>query len=157
MTVVPGSPPSVIAVVPSVKANPTAPRALLATTLDPAGHAGVTLAWSTPDLTPEALAAVLLSPSLTLPTLALRPALPVGTYTFTLTASVRGEALAATAVTLVVNGPPRNGFVTVTPDTGIAMTTEFDAVAGGWVDDVEVGARAGSRVVSGVREGGGEW
>ena len=55
-----------------------------------------------------------------------------------ITARAPGVPLVAATVALVVNDPPRNGFVTISPASGVAMTTEFDIEAGGWVDDVQV-------------------
>ena len=79
-----------------------------------------------------------LSPSRTQPTLVLKPALPAGTYTFALTATAEDGSVASAAVAVVVNSPPRNGFVAVTPTEGTALQTLFTFSTSGWVDDVQV-------------------
>ena len=79
-----------------------------------------------------------LSPTRTQPTLVLRPALPAGTYTFALTATAEDGSVASAAVAVVVNSPPRNGFVAVTPTEGTALQTLFTFSTSGWVDDVQV-------------------
>jgi hypothetical protein len=43
------------------------------------------------------------------------------------------------SLTLVVNGPPRNGYIGATPGEGVALSTAFTLIAPGWVDDDTVG------------------
>ena len=63
--------------------------------------------------------------------------LPGATYTFRLTAWPAGNpALAAFAeISLAANGPPTNGYLTVTPTRGVAMTTTFVLASNGWTAD----------------------
>jgi hypothetical protein len=121
-----------------VKVNPTQARVVLSGAVEAFGHVGIQLLWSSPDLSLTGLQGVLLSPSLTGTSLTIRPNLPSGSYMFTLSAAVDDTASSA-SVTLVVNGVPRNGFVSVTPATGVAIDTKFTMSTAEWIDDLEVG------------------
>ncbi len=139
ITVAPGSGPSVSIAASRVTANPTQPRVVLAGSVDTSGRGGAALQWTSPDVSPSTLQSLLLSPSLSGTTLAIRPVLPQGVYTFSLTATVEGTSGSASVV-LVINGAPRNGYVSVTPTNGIAVETKFSVTAAEWVDDFEVSA-----------------
>jgi hypothetical protein len=43
-------------------------------------------------------------------------------------------------VALVVNSPPRNGYIAVSPTQGTALQTLFTFTTSGWVDDLQVRA-----------------
>ncbi len=69
--------------------------------------------------------------------LAIRPSLPAGTYAFVLTATRAGAASSA-SVTVIINEPPRNGYVVAFPARGVELSTQFSITTAGWVDAVTV-------------------
>ena len=83
----------------------------------------------------------------------LNPALAVGRYRFVLTAvagaAPQGRRLevstttlqSSASLTVVVNGPPRNGYITASPASGVPLTDPFTLSAVDWVDDETVGGR----------------
>ena len=59
-------------------------------------------------------------------------------YTFRLSACPSGACPALTSyleMTLYANGPPTSGYLTVSPDTGVALQTSFALASVGWTDD----------------------
>ncbi len=167
VTILAGSPPTVRQRAQSRKVNPTdvrcvlpyhsiavagaflvtamcVRRLVLESTVELASPTTTTYqaVWSSPSLSQAAFEAILLSPPTDV-TLSLQPRLTPGTYTFTLTATVlsltgaRGDS-ASSSVVVVVNAPPRNGYVTFEPPTGQALTTKFAFTAWDWIDDADV-------------------
>ena len=79
------------------------------------------------------------APTVHLVTVSTRAMLPGATYPFQLQATCLNGATgtvatASGAVAVSVNQPPRNGYVTVSPRTGVEATTEFQLLAAQWVD-----------------------
>ena len=64
--------------------------------------------------------------------------LPGLSYTFRLSACPSGACPALTSyveMTLIANGPPTSGYLTVSPDNGFALQTSFALASVGWTDD----------------------
>ena len=106
-----------------------------------------TVAWSSEDLTSSEIASKNLTalsyevPSgTTLAELAIMPdALEAGaTYTFLLLAQYPSSSNSKwEEVTIVINSPPSDGSLEVTPNTGTTMATEFYFATFDWQDDVD--------------------
>jgi len=56
-------------------------------------------------------------------------------YTLSLTATFSSGASSMAEITFVSNAAPNFGTITVSPDTGYVMQTNFEASLSGWVDD----------------------
>ena len=123
----------------SVKVNPLT-RTTLTATVDTHGDPFVTLLWSFPDMTAQQVADSVLSLDRTQTTLVIKPTMTVGSYSFVLTASEPNSHSSAT-MTVVINQPPRNGYVSISPTTGVALNTSFSMLTSGWVDDPGVRGR----------------
>ena len=133
--VLPGLPPQITMSFSSTVANPS-DRVVLAADVVADPRAGnVSLLWSSKSLNSSALAAITLSSVLTLDFLAIIPNLPQGRYTFVLTAATRDGSSSSGEVVVVVNSPPRGGFVDATPRTGTELSTPFELSAGDWIDE----------------------
>jgi hypothetical protein len=178
VTILPGDPPRLSLPDRVVVVNAGSPRVALRASVDDRGNAGVTVVWTSSDLSDAQLAAVALTtpfgpvlvsystpanngrlshthafqaaivvrPACPLPrrgAQVLRPTLRPGRYAFTVTATasseLQGVLQTSASLTLVVNGPPRNGYVGATPGEGVALSTAFTLIAPGWVDDDTVG------------------
>ena len=59
-------------------------------------------------------------------------------YTFRLVAYPTGrlDRLASGEVSISINAPPSSGILTVVPGEGFALSTAFDLIASGWIDDL---------------------
>jgi hypothetical protein len=64
---------------------------------------------------------------------------PGTTVSFQITAAPTGSNIVGTtsssSITLIANGPPTNGILTVSPTIGTALVTKFFLQTTGWVDD----------------------
>lgn len=58
-------------------------------------------------------------------------------YLFTLQASYlsRASAQSSSSIVLTINSPPRNGQLTMSPNSGFALTTMFSFTTSSWTDD----------------------
>jgi hypothetical protein len=149
--VVAGSPPVVTVAVATLLPSTKVPQSLARLVLEgsvasssEAASSSYALLWSATLPPPLTLSNVSLSDSFTLSSLAISPALlPAGVYQFRLIATDTATLQQASgAVSIIVNAPPRNGFVSVEPSSGEAIVTKFTFSASDWFDDAEVSMAA---------------
>lgn len=138
MTVLPGSPPTVtLASSVSALTGSVLPtdQVTLSGSVDGHGLPIASTLWSAVDLDATQFAAVVLTPNLGLGYIVVQPNLAPGTYRFALTATnVIGDVSTA-SIGVSVNGPPRNGYLAVSPLQGVAYNDSYTLTAPGWVDD----------------------
>lgn len=140
--VVVGNPPSLQPASASLVINPDQ-LARLNVTVDTHGANNVSLEWSCPTMDGIAFASVVQSLSRFNQFLVVKATtamVPGTTYTFVLTATIGGLS-SSTAVKVLVNQAPRNGYGMVYPSVGVSLTTEFEIRALDWIDDATVSGR----------------